>query len=119
MNTSDNLQTTTKGAVLIVGSGVGGMQAALDLADSGFKVHLLQQDSAIGGTMAMLDKTFPTGDCAMCMISPRMVEVGRHPNIELHTLSEVTKVEGQAGNFFVHIHQRPRYVDPDKCTGCG
>ena len=75
------------------------MQAALDLADSGFKVHLVQKDPSIGGTMVMLDKTFPTGDCAMCMISPKMVEVGRHLNIEIHTLAEVLSVEGEAGNF--------------------
>lgn len=108
-----------KGSVLILGAGVGGMQAALDLANGGFKVHLVQKDSAIGGTMSMLDKTFPTGDCAMCMISPRMVEVGGNPNIELHTLSEITDINGEAGNFTASILQQPRYVDPDKCTGCG
>lgn len=118
-NTETMTASPKKGSVLIVGAGVGGMQAALDLAESGLKVHLLQRQSAIGGTMAMLDKTFPTGDCAMCMISPRMVEVGRHPNIQLHTLAEVRKVEGEAGNFLVSIHQEPRYVDPEKCTGCG
>ncbi len=108
-----------RGSVLIAGGGIGGMQAALDLADSGFKVHMIQRDSAIGGTMVMLDKTFPTGDCAMCMISPKMVEVGRHPNIELHTLSEVVAVDGTPGDFSVTVHQQPRYVDAEKCTGCG
>jgi heterodisulfide reductase subunit A len=117
MNTT---QTSTKrGSVLIAGGGIGGMQAALDLADSGFKVHLVTRDSSIGGTMAMLDKTFPTGDCSMCMISPKMVEVGRHPNIVLHTLAEVTGVTGEAGNFAVTVHQKPRYVIAERCTGCG
>ena len=110
---------TKRGSVLIAGGGIGGMQAALDLADSGFKVHMIQKDPSIGGTMSMLDKTFPTGDCSMCMISPKMVEVGRHPNIVLHTLSEVTGVEGEPGDFTVTVHEQPRYVDAEKCTGCG
>ncbi|GBC62914.1 heterodisulfide reductase [Desulfonema ishimotonii] len=116
---SQNKQSDKRGSVLIAGGGIGGMQAALDLADSGFRVHMIQRDSAIGGTMAMLDKTFPTGDCSMCMISPKMVEVGRHPNIELHTLSEVMSVDGEPGNFSVKIKQQPRFVDPELCTGCG
>lgn len=111
--------STKRGSILIAGGGIGGMQAALDLADSGFKVHMIQKDSSIGGTMSMLDKTFPTGDCSMCMISPKMVEVGRHPNIVLHTLSEVTAVEGEPGDFTVSVHEQPRYVDAEKCTGCG
>ena len=108
-----------KGSVLVVGGGIGGMQAALDLADSGFKVHMVQKDPSIGGTMVMLDKTFPTGDCSMCMISPKMVEVGRHLNIDIHSLAEVVSVEGEPGNFKVKINIAPRYVDPKKCTGCG
>ncbi|OQX63068.1 MAG: heterodisulfide reductase [Desulfococcus sp. 4484_241] len=107
------------GSVMIVGGGIGGMQAALDLADSGFKVHMVQKDSSLGGTMVMLDKTFPTGDCSMCMISPKMVEIGRHPNIEIHTLAEVTGINGEPGRFKVMVKLQPRYVDPDKCTGCG
>ena len=107
------------GSVVIVGAGIGGMQAALDLAESGFMVHLVSKDSAVGGTMAMLDKTFPTGDCAMCMLSPRMVESSRHPNIRIHTMAEVTEVSGVAGNFTLKISQKARYVDPLKCTGCG
>ncbi|MEE9119706.1 MAG: FAD-dependent oxidoreductase, partial [Syntrophobacteria bacterium] len=107
------------GSVLIVGGGIGGMQGALDLAESGFKVHMVQKDSCIGGIMARLDKTFPTGDCAMCMLSPKLVEVGRHPDIELHSLAEVISVLGEPGDFRVRIKQHPRYVDPDKCTGCG
>jgi heterodisulfide reductase subunit A len=115
-NTSNSIK---RGSVLIAGGGIGGMQAALDLADSGFKVHMIEKDSSIGGTMSMLDKTFPTGDCSMCMISPKMVEVGRHPNIVLHTLAEVTGVAGEPGDFTVSVHEAPRYVDPERCTGCG
>ena len=112
-------ETKLIGSVVIVGAGIGGMQAALDLADSGFMVHMVSRDSAVGGTMAMLDKTFPTGDCAMCMISPRMVEASRHPNIKIHTMAQVTGVSGVAGNFTLMISQKARYVDPIKCTGCG
>ncbi len=119
MSNNETTQTTKKGSVMIVGGGVGAMQAALDLADSGFKVHMVQKDPAIGGTMVMLDKTFPTGDCSMCMISPKMVEVGRHPNIDIHTLAEVNSVEGVAGDFTVKVTEQPRFVDPEKCTGCG
>lgn len=108
-----------RGSVLIVGGGIGGMQAALDLADGGFKVHMVQRDSSIGGIMVMLDKTFPTGDCSMCMISPKMVEVGRHLNIDIHSLSEVVSVQGKPGDFTVRVKHYPRYVDPNKCTGCG
>jgi len=111
--------STKRGSVLIVGGGIGGMQAALDLADSGFKVHMVQRESSIGGTMVMLDKTFPTGDCAMCMISPKMVEAGRHLNIDVHTLAQVTSVEGDAGDFRAKVKLAPRYIDADKCTGCG
>lgn len=118
-NPSSNNGGKKRGSVLIVGGGIGSMQAALDLADSGFKVHLVQKDPSIGGTMVMLDKTFPTGDCAMCMISPKMVEVGRHLNIDIHTLAEVTSVEGGPGNYRATIKLAPRYVDPEKCTGCG
>lgn len=107
------------GSVLVVGSGIGGMQAALDLANSGFMVHLVNDEPSIGGTMSRLDKTFPTGDCAMCMISPRMVESSRHPNISLHTMARVNAIDGHEGNFTATIHQRARYVDADKCTGCG
>jgi len=85
------------GAVMVVGGGIAGMQASLDLADAGYKVYLVEKQSAIGGHMAQLDKTFPTNDCAMCTISPRLVEVGRHPDIELLTDSEVVAVDGEAG----------------------
>ena len=106
------------GAVMIVGGGVGGMQAALDLANSGFKVYLVEETTAIGGRMAQLDKTFPTNDCSMCTISPKLVETGRHLNIQLMMDSEVTKVDGQAGNFTVTVRHKPRYIDISKCTGC-
>lgn len=108
-----------RGSVLIVGSGIGGIQAALDLANSGFKVYMTEKQSAIGGTMAMLDKTFPTGDCSMCMISPKLVETVRHLNIEIHTLAEVTDVSGEAGDFKVTIKKQPRFTDLAKCVGCG
>ncbi len=116
---SNNISSNKKGSVVIVGGGIGGMQAALDLANSQFKVHLIQRETSIGGTMVMLDKTFPTGDCSMCMISPKMVEVGRHLNIDLHLRAEVVSVEGQPGDFKIKVKHAPRYVDPDKCTGCG
>lgn len=108
-----------KGSVLIVGGGIGGMQAALDLAESGFKVQMVTKDPSIGGIMSMLDKTFPTGDCAMCMISPKMVEVGRHPNINIMTMSELGEVTGEPGNFKVRIKHQARSIDRTKCTGCG
>ncbi len=107
------------GAVLVVGGGIAGMQAALDLADQGFKVHLVEKKSAIGGKMAQLDKTFPTNDCAMCTISPRLVETGRHPNISILTNTEVLDVEGEAGHFAARLRHAPRYVDPAKCVACG
>jgi heterodisulfide reductase subunit A-like polyferredoxin len=106
------------GAVLVLGGGVGGMQAALDLANSGFKVYLTEEDTAIGGRMAQLDKTFPTNDCSMCIISPKLVETGRHLNIELMTDTELARVEGEAGNFTVTLRHKPRYIDVSKCTGC-
>ena len=107
------------GAVMVVGGGIGGMQAALDLADSGFYVYLVEKSASIGGRMAQLDKTFPTNDCSMCIMSPKLVECGRHLNIEILTLSEVESVSGEAGNFQARLHQKARYIDPDKCTGCG
>ncbi|HSR10866.1 MAG TPA: FAD-dependent oxidoreductase, partial [Thermodesulfobacteriota bacterium] len=106
------------GAVMVVGGGVGGMQAALDLANSGFKVYLVEEGTAIGGRMAQLDKTFPTNDCSMCTISPKLVETGRHLNIQLMMDSVVEKVEGEAGRFRATIRHKPRYIDISKCTGC-
>ncbi len=107
------------GAVMVVGGGVAGIQASLDLANSGFYVHLVEAKPAIGGVMAQLDKTFPTNDCAMCIISPKLVECGRHLNIEIHPLTEVQEVSGDPGNLKVTLRKEPRYVDPAKCTGCG
>jgi len=107
------------GAVVVVGGGIGGMAASLDLANSGYKVYLVEKGPAIGGVMAQLDKTFPTNDCAMCTLAPRLVEVSRHSDVEILTLSEVKKIEGEAGNFTVTIRKQPRYIDAKKCTGCG
>lgn len=107
------------GAVLVVGAGVGGMQASLDLAESGYKVYLVEKEPSIGGVMAQLDKTFPTNDCAMCTLAPRMVDCGRHLDIEKLTYSEVESIEGEAGNFKVTVRKKARSVDPEKCTGCG
>jgi heterodisulfide reductase subunit A-like polyferredoxin len=112
-------QKEKTGAVLVVGGGIAGIQAALDLADSGFLVHLVEQEPQIGGVMAQLDKTFPTNDCAMCVISPKLVEAGRHLNIDLHTRSRVTGITGEAGQFSVTLEKQARFVDLDKCTSCG
>jgi NADH-quinone oxidoreductase subunit E len=103
----------------VVGGGVGGMQASLDLAEGGYKVYLVEKGPSIGGVMAQLDKTFPTNDCAMCTLAPRMVDCGGHMNIEKLTYSEIESIEGSAGNFKVRIRKKARYVNPDKCTGCG
>lgn len=107
------------GAVLVVGGGIGGIQTSLDLADQGFRVYLVEEKSAIGGHMAQLDKTFPTNDCAMCSISPKLVEVSRHLNIEILTCTDVVRVDGEAGDFRVLLRKRPRYIDINKCIGCG
>jgi len=107
------------GAILVVGGGIAGIQAALDIADSGFRVYVVEGTSSIGGTMTQLDKTFPTNDCAMCILAPKLVGAGRHANIHLMTNSEMKKVEGEAGNFKVTVTRRARYVNGEKCTGCG
>jgi len=106
------------GAVLVVGSGIGGIQSSLELADAGFKVYLLDEGPAIGGVMAMLDKTFPTNDCSMCILSPKLVGTGRHQNIELLNYCELLGLEGEPGNFRARIKRKPRFVLLDKCTGC-
>jgi len=116
---SEESQTVPVGAALVVGGGIGGMQAALDLANGGIKVYLAERGPAIGGVMAQLDKTFPTNDCAMCTMAPRLVEIGRHKDIDILTLTEVERVEGQPGNFTVSTKQQPRFIDATKCTGCG
>jgi heterodisulfide reductase subunit A len=107
------------GAVMVVGGGISGMQSALDLADSGYRVYLVEKQPSIGGTMAQLDKTFPTNDCAMCIMAPKLVATGRHHNINLITNAEVAIVDGQAGNFTVTVKQKAFRVDSTKCTGCG
>ncbi len=122
---SVNSQVVTKtdkevcGAVLVCGAGVAGIQASLDLSAAGFKVYLAEEKPAIGGAMARLDKTFPTGDCATCIISPKLVECVRDLNIELITMSEVVGLEGEPGNFKATLKQRPRYIDLNNCTACG
>ncbi len=107
------------GAVMVLGAGVAGIQASLDLADIGYKVYLVEDKPSIGGAMAQLDKTFPTNDCAMCLLSPKLVDTAWHQNIEVITNSELRKIDGLAGNFTVTIDKRPRYIDEEKCTGCG
>ena len=106
------------GDVMVVGGGISGIQAALDLAETGFKVFLVDKSPAIGGKMAQLDKTFPTNDCSMCIESPKFIECDRHPNIEILTYTEVERVEGEAGEFKVTLLKKPRYIIEDRCTGC-
>jgi len=120
-NNAAEKKTTEKkiGAVLVVGGGVAGIQASLDLADSGFKVYLIDQGASIGGVMAQLDKTFPTNDCSMCILSPKLVATGRHPNITILTNAEVTGLGGKAGNFEVKLRRKSRYIIEEKCNGCG
>ncbi|NIM93190.1 MAG: FAD-dependent oxidoreductase [Anaerolineales bacterium] len=110
---------TVQGSVLVLGGGIAGIQASLDLADQGYRVYLVEGKSAIGGHMAQLDKTFPTNDCAMCTLSPKLVDAGRHLNIELLVDTEVLSVEGEVGDFTVTLRRKPRYIDVEKCVGCG
>jgi len=107
------------GAVMVVGGGIGGIQAALDLADSGFYVYLVERSSSIGGRMAQLDKTFPTNDCSMCIMGPKLVECGRHLNIEIITYADIESIQGSPGNFKVKIRKRARSINTELCTGCG
>lgn len=109
----------TVGSVAVVGGGIAGMQASLDLADAGFKVHLIERSGGIGGRMAQLDKTFPTNDCAMCTISPRLVDCDKHPNIEILTNSELLSADGEPGALKLSVHRRSTYVDAEKCNACG
>ncbi len=104
---------------LVLGGGIAGIQAALELADAGYPVYLVEREPSIGGHMAQYDKTFPTLDCAACILTPRMSEVGQHENIKLLTYSELEEVTGSVGNFHVRIRRKARYVVEDKCTGCG
>jgi heterodisulfide reductase subunit A len=105
--------------VMVIGGGIAGIQAALDLGDMGIQVHLVERLPTIGGRMAQLDKTYPTNDCSTCILAPKMNECARHPNIALHTYSELTGLEGNAGEFTATVLHYPRYVDETKCTGCG
>lgn len=106
-------------AVLVIGGGISGIQASLDVAEMGIKVYLLEKQPSIGGNMARLVETFPTNDCAMCILSPKMADVARNPNIEILSYSELKDVKGYIGNFDVTIERKPRYVDEEKCVGCG
>ena len=119
MSNPASTEQTTTGSVMVIGGGIAGIQASLDLADSGFFVYLLEKRGAIGGAMAQLDKTFPTNDCSMCILAPKLVECGRHLNIQLMTLSEALDVVGQEGDFTVTVKEHPRYLDMDKCISCG
>lgn len=110
--------TNAVGAALVVGGGIAGVQASLDLADSGVKVYLVEREAAIGGKMAQLDKTFPTNDCAMCILSPKLVEAGRHRNIEILTTTDLVSLEGEPGHFRATLRRRPRYIDLEACTAC-
>ncbi len=110
--------TDNVGAVLIVGGGISGVQSALDLAESGFKVYMLDKSPSIGGVMAQLDKTFPTNDCSMCILAPKLVAAGRHHNINLICNAELLDIQGEEGNFKVKVLKHSRYIDEDKCTGC-
>ncbi|UCD70982.1 MAG: CoB--CoM heterodisulfide reductase iron-sulfur subunit A family protein [Syntrophobacterales bacterium] len=107
------------GRALVIGGGIAGMQASLDIADKGFRVTLVEREPTIGGHMAQLDKTFPTLDCSSCILTPKMVEVGSHPNIEVMTYSEVIDIGGKAGEFHITIKKKPRYLDVKTCTACG
>ncbi len=106
-------------SVLVVGGGIAGIQASIDLANMGFQVYLVEQSPSIGGRMAQLDKTFPTNDCAMCILAPKMIECYRHENVKVLSYSEVAAVEGELGKFQARILMKPRYIDETKCTGCG
>lgn len=111
--------TAPAAAVMVVGGGVGGVQTALDLAHAGLRVYLVDESPSIGGIMAQLDKTFPTLDCSICILGPKLVEAANHPRIDILTQAKVTEIEGQAGNFMVRLALGPRYVDMNRCVGCG
>jgi len=115
----NRIRVPINASTLIVGGGIAGIQAALEIANSGFHVYLVEREPSIGGHMAQFDKTFPTLDCAACILTPRMSEVGMHPNIELLTWSEVEHVDGYLGNYTVTVRKKARYVDTSLCTGCG
>jgi heterodisulfide reductase subunit A len=105
--------------VLVVGGGIAGIQAAVDIAEQGIKTYLVEKSPSIGGRMAQLDKTFPTLDCASCILTPKMVSVAKNDNLELLTYAEVEEVSGTAGDFTVKVLRKPRYVEMERCLGCG
>ena len=109
----------TTGAALVLGGGVAGIQCSLDLAEGGYKVYLVEKSAALGGHMAQLDKTFPTNDCSMCTLAPKLVEAARHLNIDIVTNAELTGLEGEPGRFNAKVYRRARFVDPEICTSCG
>ena len=113
------LRATINPNVLIVGAGIAGIQAALEIAESGHTVYLVEREPSIGGRMGQFDKTFPTLDCAACILTPKMVSVGHRKNIKLLSWSEVVGFSGYIGNFKVRVRRKARYVDESKCTGCG
>jgi len=115
----ETIEVPVTNKTLVLGGGIAGISAALDLADMGFKVYLVERSESIGGHMAQLDKTFPTLDCSICIEGPKMVDVSRHPNIEIISYADILKVEGFVGNFRVKIRKNPRYVIAENCTGCG
>lgn len=119
MDTVSPKSEALSGAVLVVGGGVAGVQASLDLTGLGYKVYLVEKSAAIGGAMARLDKTFPTNDCSLCILAPKLVEAGREPNIEIITNAELTELNGEAGSFTAHVRVKPRFIDQELCTGCG
>jgi len=115
----DKKEVPVTPSALVIGGGIAGIQTALEIAESGFKTYLVERSPSIGGRMSQLDKTFPTLDCSACILTPKMVDVARHPNIELLTYSEVTNIDGYVGNFKVTVKKKARYVDVEKCVGCG
>lgn len=117
--TSNSGRRPKMAEVAVIGGGVAGIQAALDIANHGIRVHLIEREPSIGGHMAQLDKTFPTNDCSMCILSPKMVDVARNPNVVLHTLTEVKSITGEVGDFTITAIRHPRYVDENTCNGCG
>ncbi len=115
----EKMKISVTPTALVIGAGIAGIQAALDIADTGYKTYLVERTPSVGGRMAQLDKTFPTLDCSACILTPKMVDVARHPNIELLTYSEVTDIDGYVGNYKVKVKKKARSVDETKCTGCG
>jgi heterodisulfide reductase subunit A len=116
---SDKTPINPIGAVMVVGGGIAGIQASLDLAESGYLVYLIERKGSIGGRMSQLDKTFPTNDCSMCMISPKLIGCASHPNIKIITKAELMNLEGEPGRFKARVRKHPRYIDEEKCVGCG